>query len=123
MIKVLPLSRWKKAKFPERDAFSDEEDSDEEDSEYEEVVIPKKKQAKRKHGANEVGSLKHVKSNPKPQIHIPQKLVLHAMPNRKAPKKLQRQQSSEVTFFVYNKFNRISKSLTKKVCNVIYRFC
>ena len=35
MTKVLPLSRWKKQKFPERNAFSDEEDSDEEDSEYE----------------------------------------------------------------------------------------
>ena len=39
----------------EREAFSDE-DSDEEDSEYEEILIPKKKDVKRKRGANEVAS-------------------------------------------------------------------
>ena len=36
-----------KEELPEREAFSDE-DSDEEDSDFEEIVIPKKKQAKRK---------------------------------------------------------------------------
>ena len=74
-------------KLPERDAFSDEEDSDEEDSEYEEVMIPKKKQAKRKRGANEAASSKRVKPNPKSQIHIPKKLVPRAIPNKQAPKK------------------------------------
>ena len=40
MTKVLPLERWKKEEFPERECFSDE-DSDEDDSNYEEIVIPK----------------------------------------------------------------------------------
>ena len=88
MKKVLPLSRWKKEKPLERDAFSDEEDSDEEDSEYEEVVIPKKKQqAKRKRGANQAASSKRNKPNPKPQIRIPKKLEPRAMLNKQAPKK------------------------------------
>ena len=73
-------------KLPERDAFSDEEDSDEEDSEYEEVMIPKK-QAKRKRGANEAASSKRVKPNPKPKIRILKKLVPRAMPNKQAPSK------------------------------------
>ena len=54
---------------PERDAFSDEEDSsDEEESEYEEVTIPKKKRAKRKHKENQAANSKRVKPNPKPII-------------------------------------------------------
>ena len=68
--KVLLLSRRKKEKLNERDAFSDEEYSDEEDSEYEQVVTPKKNQrAKRKRGANEEASFKRIKPNPnfKPQ--------------------------------------------------------
>ena len=87
MKKVLPLSRWKNDKPPERDTFSDEEDSDEEDSEYEEVMIPKKKQAKRKRGANEAASSKRIKPNPKSQINIPKKSVPRAMSNKQAPKK------------------------------------
>ena len=87
MKKVLPLSRWKNDKPPERDTFSDEEDSDEEDSEYEEVMIPKKKRAKRKRGANEAASSKRVNPNPKPKIRIPKKLVPRAMPNKQALKK------------------------------------
>ena len=49
MKKVLLLTgkRWKKEEPPERECFSDE-DSDEEDSEYGQIVIAKKKQAKRK---------------------------------------------------------------------------
>ena len=47
MKKILPLERWKTEGPPERESFSDE-DSDEEDSDYEEIVISKKKQAKRK---------------------------------------------------------------------------
>ena len=57
---------------PEREAFSDEE-SDEEDSEYEEILIPKKKDVKRKRGANGVANSKRIKQNPKPQIRIPKK--------------------------------------------------
>ena len=68
MKKVLPLERWKKEKPPERECFSDE-DSDEEDSDYEEIVIPKKKQAKRKLRANEAASSKRIKPIPKPQMH------------------------------------------------------
>ena len=64
MKKVLPLERWKKEEPPERECFSDE-DSDEEDSDYEEIVIPKKKQAKRKLRANEAASSKRIKLNPK----------------------------------------------------------
>ena len=86
MKKVLPLSRWKKEELPEREAFSDE-DSDEEDSDYEEVVNPKKKQAKRKRGANEAASSKRIKPNPKPQIRIPKKSVPPAMLNKQASKK------------------------------------
>ena len=59
---------------PEREAFSDE-DSDEEGSDYKEVVIPKKKQAKQKRGANEAASSKPIKANPKPQIRILKKLL------------------------------------------------
>ena len=86
MTKVLPLSRWKKTPVPEREAFSDE-DSDEEDSEYEEIFIPKKKDVKRKRGANEVANSKRIKPNPKPQIRIPKKSVRPAMPSNQAPKK------------------------------------
>ena len=86
MKKVLPLSQWKKDPPSEREAFSDE-DSDEEDSEYEEILIPKKKDVKRKRGANEVANSKRIKPNPKPQIRIPKKSVRPAMPNNQAPKK------------------------------------
>ena len=86
MKKVLPLSRWKKAELPEREAFSDE-DSDEEDSDFEEFVIPKKKQAKRKRGADEAVSLKRIKPKPKPQIRIPKNLVPRITINKQAPKK------------------------------------
>ena len=57
MKKVLPLERWNKEKLAERKCFSDE-NSNEEDSDYEEIVIPKKKQAKRKLRANEAVSNK-----------------------------------------------------------------
>ena len=92
MTKVLPLSRWKKAKLPERDAFSDEEDSDEEEgSEYEEVVIPKKKQqSKRKRGTDTTVSSERIKLNPKPQLRIPKKNVPRATPNKQVPKKRSR---------------------------------
>ena len=86
MTKVLPLSQWKKDPPSERQAFSDE-DSDEENSEYEEILIPKKKDVKRKRGANEVANSKRIKPNPKPQIRIPKKSVRPAMPNNQAPKK------------------------------------
>ena len=86
MTKVLPLSQWKKDPPSEREAFSDE-DSDEEDSEYEEILIPKKKDVKRKRGANEVANSKRIKPNPKPQIRIPKKSVRPAMPSNQAPKK------------------------------------
>ena len=76
MNKVLPLSRWKKEKPVERDAFSDEEDSDEEEYEYEDIVIPKKHQAKRKRGPNEATiNSKRIKPNPKPLLCIPKKIV------------------------------------------------
>ena len=86
MKKVLPLSQWKKDLPSEREAFSDE-DSDEEDSEHEEILIPKKKDVKRKRGANEVANSKRIKPNPKPQIRIPKKSVRPAMPSNQAPKK------------------------------------
>ena len=72
----------------EREAFCDE-DSDEEDSEYryEEILIPKKKDVKRKREANEIANLRSIKSNPKPQIRIPKKSVRPAMPSNQAPKK------------------------------------
>ena len=73
MTKVLPLSRWKKD-LPEQEAFSDE-DSDEEDSEYEEILIPEKKDVKRKREANEVANSKRIKPNLKPQIRILKKSV------------------------------------------------
>ena len=57
---------------PERRCFSDE-DSDEEDSDYEEIVIPKKKQTKRKLRANEAASSKRIKPNPKPQLRVSKK--------------------------------------------------
>ena len=66
MTKVLPLSQWKKDPPSEREAFSDE-DSDEEDSEYEEILIPKKKDVKRKRGANEL-SRKFEAYQTKPKI-------------------------------------------------------
>ena len=84
--KVLPLSRWKKEELPEREAFSDE-DSEEEDSDFEEIVIPKKKQAKRKRGSDEAASLKRIKPNPKPQIRIPKKLVPRTITNKQVPRK------------------------------------
>ena len=59
----------------------------EEDSDYEEIVIPKKEKAKRKLSANEAASSKRIKPNPKPQMHIPKKLLPRAMPNNQAPKK------------------------------------
>ena len=71
---------------PKREAFSDE-DSDEEDSEYEEILIPKKKDVKRKREANEIANSRSIKPNPKPQIRIPKKSVRPAMPNNQAPKK------------------------------------
>ena len=86
MTKALLLSRWKKEPPPEREAFSDE-DSDEEDSEYEEILIPKKKDVKRKREANEITNSRSIKPNPKPQIRIPKKSVRPAMPNNQAPKK------------------------------------
>ena len=49
---------------------------------YEEVVIPKKQQAKRKREANEAASSKRAKPNPKPQLHIPKKLVPRAKRNQ-----------------------------------------
>ena len=85
MTKVLPLSQWKKDPPSEREAFSDE-DSDEEDSEYEEILIPKKKDVKRKREANEIANSRSIKPNPKLQIRIPKKSVRPAMPNNQAPK-------------------------------------
>ena len=67
---------------PEGECFSDE-DSDEEDSDYEEIVIPKKKQAKRKLRANEAASSKRIKPNPKPQVRVPKKLVARVIPSSK----------------------------------------
>ena len=55
--------------LPERECFSDE-DLDEENPDYEEIVIPKKKQAKRKLRANEAASSKRIKSNPNPQLRV-----------------------------------------------------
>ena len=75
-----------KEEFPEREAFSDE-DSDEEDSDFKEIMIPKKKQAKRKRGSNEAASLKRIKPNPKPQIRIPKKLVSRTITNKQASRK------------------------------------
>ena len=82
MKKVLPLERWNKEEPPERECFSDE-DSDEEDSDYEEIVIPKKKQAKRKLRANEAASSKRIKPNPKPEVRVPKKLVARVIPSSK----------------------------------------
>ena len=59
------IQQFDQAELPEREAFSDE-DSDEEDSDFEEFVIPKKKQAKPKRGADEAASLKRIKPNPNP---------------------------------------------------------
>ena len=67
--------------------MSVDEDSDEEDSDYEEIVIPKKKQAKRKLKLNEVASSKRIKTNPKHQMRISKKLLPRAMPNNQTPKK------------------------------------
>ena len=71
---------------PERECFSDE-DSDEEDSDYEEIVIPKKKRTKRKLRANEAASSKRIKPNPKPQLRVPKKLVMRAIPSNQMPKR------------------------------------
>ena len=65
MNKVFPLTRWKKEKLSERENFS-YKDSDEQDSDYEEVVVPKKKQAKRKRKANEDTNPKRFRPTPKP---------------------------------------------------------
>ena len=81
MTKVLPLSRWKKDQPP------GDEDSDEEDSDYEEVLIPKKKQPKRKRVANETASSKRVNPDPKPRLRVAKKLLSRVMPNKQAPRK------------------------------------
>ena len=65
---------------------NDTKDSDEEDSDYQEVVIPKKKQAKRKRGVNETASSKRIKPNPNSQIRITKKSVPPAIPNKQVPK-------------------------------------
>ena len=80
------IQQFDQVELPEREAFSDE-DSDEEDSDFEEFVIPKKKQAKRKRGADEAASLKRIKPNPKLQIRIPKNLVPRITINKQAPKK------------------------------------
>ena len=72
---------WKKGNPPERECFSDEEDSD-----YEEAVILKN-QARRKRGANEAASSKRIKPNPKPELRIPKKSVPPTMLNKQAEKK------------------------------------
>ena len=69
---VLPFEDWNKEEPSEHECFSDE-NSNEEDSDYEEIVIPKKKQAKRKLRANEAASSKRIKQNPKPQLRVPKK--------------------------------------------------
>ena len=52
----------------------------------EEIVIPKKKQAKRKLRANEAASPKRIKPNPKPELRVLKKLVSRAIPSNQAPK-------------------------------------
>ena len=84
-LNVLSLTWWKNEERPEREAFSDE-DSDEKDSDHEEVVNPKKKQAKRKCGANEAASSKRIKPNPKSHICISKPSVPPTMLNKQAPK-------------------------------------
>ena len=81
MTKVLPLSRWKKEEPP------GDEDSDEEDSDYEEVLIPNKKQTKRKRVANETASSKRVKPDPKPRLRVAKKLLSRVMPIKQARRK------------------------------------
>ena len=53
----------------------------------EEIVISKKKQAKRKLRANEAASPKRIKPNPKPELRVLKKLVSRAIPSNQAPKK------------------------------------
>ena len=62
-------------------------DSDEEDSDYEEVLIPNKKQTKRKRVANETASSKRVKPDPKPRLRVAKKLLSRVMPIKQAPRK------------------------------------
>ena len=52
----------------------------------EEIVIPRKKQAKRKLRANEAESPKRIKPNPKPELLVLKKLVSLAIPSNQAPK-------------------------------------
>ena len=50
----------------------------------EEIVISKKKQAKRKLRANEAASPKRIKPNPKPELRVLNKLVSRAIPSNHA---------------------------------------
>ena len=51
-----------------------------------EIVIPKKKQAKRKLRTNEAASPKRIKPNPKPELRVLKKLVSRAISSNQAPK-------------------------------------
>ena len=75
MNKVFPLSRWKKEKQVEHDAYSEEENSDEEESEYENIVIPKKNQAKRKRGPNKATINSRYQTKPKASALHPKENV------------------------------------------------
>ena len=82
MSKVLPLSRWKREKLPEREEFSDVEDSDDEDSgSEEEIAIPKKRHLK----GDDKEPNKRKKLNPQPRLKIPKKQ--QTRPKPQLPKK------------------------------------